>query len=619
MLTHYFPPEVGAPQARLFELASRAARAGHTVTVVTGFPNYPTGIVPPSYRGRFRMVEEMDGIRVIRTWVYATPNRGVVRRILNHLSFAFSSLAATRLLGEVDVFFVESPPLFTGLAALAYRLLKRAPYVFNVSDIWPQSAVELGALRSAFAVRLAEMLEMHLYRRAARVSVVTPGMVERLASRGVPRDKLVLLTNGVDTTAFRPAAPNMELARSLGLDGRKVFLYAGTHGMAQGLGTILDAAKQTRNSDVLYVLAGEGAEKDALVKRAESEGIANVRFLPNQPRQVMPDLLNLAYATIIPLRRLDLFKSALPSKMFESMATAKPIVASLWGEAADLINAAGCGIVVPPEDPAALQEAVEKLATDPALARDLGEKGRAYVQEHFDRDRIASRFIDLLKSPLPPGERVRERGEQSSLQPTLKRIFDVAVSAVGLVVTSPIVLAAALAVKLESPGPAFYAGTRVGRGGRHFRILKLRTMQARPGGPSVTAGDDPRITRVGRVLRRSKLDELPQLLNVLRGEMSLVGPRPEDPRYVAHYTPEQREVLGVRPGMTGPTVLAFIDEEELLRGGDAESVYLAEVMPGKLAIDLKYVRHASFGGDLMILGRTALAVLRRAFRRGSRE
>src|SRR5207245_4221978 len=365
---------------------------------------------------------------------------------------------------------------------------------------------------------------MHLYRRAARVSVVTPGMVERLASRGVPRDKLVLLTNGVDTTAFRLAAPNMELARSLGLDERKVFLYAGTHGMAQGLGTILDAAKQTRNSDVLYVLAGEGAEKDALVKRAESEGIANVRFLPNQPRQVMPDLLNLAYATIIPLRRLDLFKSALPSKMFESMATAKPIVASLWGEAADLINAAGCGIVVPPEDPAALQEAVEKLAANPALARELGAKGRAFVQEHFDRDRIASRFIELLQSPLPSGERVRERGEQrrlergeqSSLQPTLKRTFDVAVSAVALVVTSPIVLAAALAVKLESPGPAFYAGTSVGRGGRHFRILKLRTMQARPGGPSVTAGDDPRITRVGRVLRRPKLDELPQLLNVPR-------------------------------------------------------------------------------------------------------
>jgi glycosyltransferase involved in cell wall biosynthesis len=396
MLTHYFPPEVGAPQARLYELARRAATAGHTVTVVTGFPNYPTGVVPTGYRGRFRMEEEMDGIRVIRTWVYATPNRGFARRILNHLSFAFSSLTATRRLGRVDVFFIESPPLLSGLAALAYRRLKRAPYIFNVSDIWPQSAVELGALRNRFAVRLAEMLEMHLYRKAARVSVVTPGMIERLAKRGVPRGKLFLLTNGVDTSVFKPATPNAELARSLGLDERKVFLYAGTHGMAQGLGTVLDAAKQTKDSDVLYVLAGEGAEKDALMRRAQSEGIANVKFLPNQVKQVMPDLLNLAYATIIPLRRLDLFKAALPSKMFESMATAKPIVASLWGEAAELIGSAGCGVVVAPEDPAALRDAVERIAADPALARELGEKGRQYVQAHFDRDVIATRFVELL-------------------------------------------------------------------------------------------------------------------------------------------------------------------------------------------------------------------------------
>jgi colanic acid biosynthesis glycosyl transferase WcaI len=396
ILTHYFPPEVGAPQARLYELARRAASAGHTVTVVTGLPNYPTGVIPAGYRGRFRMEEQMDGIRVLRTWVYATPNRGFARRILNHLSFAFSSLTAIRMLGRADVFFVESPPLLTGLAGLAYRRLKRAPYVFNVSDIWPQSAVELGALRNRFAVRLAEMLEMHLYRKAVRVSVVTPGMVERLAIRGVPPGKLFLLTNGVDTSVFRPAAPNMELARSLGLDERKVFLYAGTHGMAQGLGTVLDAAKLTSNAEVLYVLAGEGAEREALVRRAQSEGIANVKFLPNQPKQVMPDLLNLAYATIIPLKRLDLFKAALPSKMFESMATAKPIVASMWGEAADLIEAAGCGFVVPPEDPAALRDAVVRLAADPAIARSLGEKGRQYVQAHFDRDVIAARFIELL-------------------------------------------------------------------------------------------------------------------------------------------------------------------------------------------------------------------------------
>ena len=282
------------------------------------------------------------------------------------------------------------------MAALAYRHLKRAPYVFNVSDIWPQSAVELGALRNRVAVRAAEWLEARLYRKAARVSVVTPGMLDRLAARGVPRDKLFLLTNGVDTNAFRPAPPDAELARRLGFDERKVFLYAGTHGMAQGLEVVLEAARQTRNPEVLFVLAGEGAEKDALVARANNENIANVRFLPNQPKDVMPGLLNLAYATIVPLKRLDLFKSALPSKMFESMATSRPIVAALWGEAADLVEEAHAGIVVPPEDPAALRDAVEKLASDPELARRLGEQGRAYVIEHFDRDVIASRFLELL-------------------------------------------------------------------------------------------------------------------------------------------------------------------------------------------------------------------------------
>ena len=397
ILTHYFPPEVGAPQARLFELASRAVTAGLNVTAVTGFPNYPTGVIAPGYRHKFRMTEELKGVRVIRTWVYATPNRGFVRRILNHLSFAFSSLFAIRQLGHVDVFFVESPPLFLGLAALAYRRLKRAPYIFNVSDIWPQSAVELGALRNRAAIRASEWLEMHLYRRAARVSVVTPGMIERLAGRGVPRTKLFLLTNGVDTTVFRPSPPDAQLARSLGLDERKVFLYAGTHGMAQGLDVVLEAARQTRNPDVLYVLAGEGAEQEGLVAKAAAEGITNVRFLPNQPKDAMPALLNLAYATIVPLKRLDLFKSALPSKMFESMATARPIVASLWGEAADLVASADAGIVVAPEDPSALRAAVEKLAGDPQLAQRLGENGRAYVKEHFDRDVIARRFVELLR------------------------------------------------------------------------------------------------------------------------------------------------------------------------------------------------------------------------------
>jgi glycosyltransferase involved in cell wall biosynthesis len=396
-LTHYFPPEVGAPQARMYELAKRLNDGGDTVTVVTGFPNYPTGVIQPGYRGRFAMEERMDGVRVLRRWLFATPNSGFFKRIVNHFSFVLSSLTALGKLGQTDVIFVQSPPLPIGIAALAFSRLKRAPFVFNVSDIWPQSAIELGMLRNPLAIRLAEMLERHIYRRASRVTVPTPGILEKLAARGIPRDKLFWLTNGVDTETYRPQPPDPALASTLGLDGRKVFIYAGTHGLSQGLDVILEAAKLTADPDILYVLAGEGADKAALVAKAKAEGIANVRFLPNQPKSAMPALLNLAYASVISLKPLDLFRSALPSKMYESMAVGQPIVASMWGEAADLVRPAGCGLVTQPGDAQALRDAVVALAHDPAGAHGMGARGREYVVEHFNRQKIAERLRALLR------------------------------------------------------------------------------------------------------------------------------------------------------------------------------------------------------------------------------
>ena len=405
VLTHYYPPEVGAPQARLRELAGRLQAQGVDVTVLTCFPNYPALRVAPEHRGRAIGEERLDGIRVIRTWVWAHGSGGFLRRLANQVSFAASSLLALGRCERPDVILVESPPLTTGLAALAYSWLKRAPFVFNVSDIWPQSAVDLGALRNPLAIRLAEAFEMHLYRRAAFVSVVTNGILERLAERGVPREKLYLLTNGVDTSFYRPGDPDPELVRELGLEGRKVVLYAGTQGLAQGLSVVLDAARLVRDPRVVFLLVGDGVEKRALEARAAADGIENVRFLPSRPREEMPRVLNLALATLVPLRRLPLFRGALPSKMFEAMACGKPIVLAVWGEAADLVERAGCGIVVEPEDAPAIAAAVDRLAADPGLAAELGLAGRRLALERFDRELLAERCLELLR--LAAGRAVR--------------------------------------------------------------------------------------------------------------------------------------------------------------------------------------------------------------------
>ena len=395
-LTHYFPPEIGAPQARISELAQRLAGDGDKVTVLTGLPNYPTGVIPEGYRARFSVVEHMHGVRVLRRWVYATPNSGFFKRIVNHLSFVATSLTALRQVGSVDVMYVESPPLLIGLSAFIFSWLKRAPFVLNVSDIWPQSAIELGVLRNRVAIWLAEALEGRMYRKAARVTVPTSGIHIRLSARVHPPGKVALITNGVDIDLYRPQPPDPDLARSWGLDGRKVFLYAGTHGLAQGLGIILDAARLTDDPDIIYVLAGEGADKAALVERADREGLVNVRFLPNQPKESMPSLLNLAYASIVTLKPLDIFRAALPTKMFESMGIGKPVVGALWGEAADLLERARCGVVVAPGDAAALHRAVVSLAGDPERARDMGRRGRDYVVEHYNRRTITVTLRELL-------------------------------------------------------------------------------------------------------------------------------------------------------------------------------------------------------------------------------
>lgn len=396
-LTHYYPPEVGAPQARISELAQQLKSFSHDVKVLTGFPNYPTGIVPERYRGKWLFKEVMNGVPVVRTAVYATPNAGFLRRILNHLSFTCTCLFGVRAVGPCDIIITECPPLFLGLSGILIAWLKGARHVFNVADLWPESAIEMGVLKNRLLIALSQRMADLIYRYSSLITTTAAGQKYRLEHRGIRPERIVLVPNGVDTDFFRPGNLQNGFRSKYNLIGKFVALYGGTHGLAQGLETILLAARVLKNrDDILFLFVGEGAEKKRLVELSRQYGLPNVVFLDAQPRQQMPEILNAADVGVVCLRKLHVFRDVLPSKMFEYMSSATPIIAAVEGESQQIIESAKCGITVEPESPEKLADAVTQLAADERLRLAMGKSGRAFVIESFSRERIAKRLETAL-------------------------------------------------------------------------------------------------------------------------------------------------------------------------------------------------------------------------------
>jgi hypothetical protein len=401
LLTHYFWPELGAPSARLLEMGREWASRGHGVTVVTNFPNHPTGVVPEAYRGRSFMVEEVEGLRVLRCRTYATPNRGILKRTLGHLVFMWQAVRqATPHLRGSDVVVASSPTLFAVVAAWVIARRLRVPYVFEVRDLWPAIFVDLGVIRSRLAIACLERLELFLYRRAGAVVTVTRAFADDIERRGIARSKLHVVPNGVDLEAFRPGPPDRALRERLGCaEGDVVVLYCGAHGISHALGRVLEAAARLREQAALrFLLVGEGACKDALVARARELGLSNVAFRGSVPREEVAALYRAADVCLVPLRAVPLFRSFIPSKMFEILACGRPILASLEGEAAEILGASGAALVVAPEDVDAMAAALARLAAEPALRDALAARGRPYVAEHFDRRVLAARYLETLEA-----------------------------------------------------------------------------------------------------------------------------------------------------------------------------------------------------------------------------
>jgi glycosyltransferase involved in cell wall biosynthesis len=401
IFSQYYPPEVGATQNRLHFFASRLARMGHHVTVVAEVPNHPAGVIFPGFTGKLWMRARDDGVDVVRVWVKTGPVKTFAVRLGFYVTYAINGLFAAMFLTgrRHDVAFASSPPLTVGWPAYVYAKLRRVPFVLDIRDLWPVLAVELGEMKNPRVVALARRLELLLYRNAARITAVTRGFVRYITEQGYPADRIELLPNGTLPEIFHPEPRDAALRSRLGLDGRFVVGFYGLHGIAQDLENVIEAARLLADDHrFAFLFVGEGPVKAQLKARAAELGLGNVAFHPQvSQHEVLPFIMQ-ADAVLVPLRRLELFKTFIPSKLFDFMACGKAVVLQVDGEAREILEEAHAGVFVEPGNPAKLADALRGLAARPtAELQAMGESGLAFVRQRYLREQQAVRLEQVLR------------------------------------------------------------------------------------------------------------------------------------------------------------------------------------------------------------------------------
>lgn len=400
-LSHYFPPEVNAPASRTYEHCKQWVRDGHDVTVVTCAPNHPRGQVYAGYSNKLFQRDEKDGIKVIRLWTYVTPNEGFVKRTLNYVSYMVAAMVATPLLPKADVVVSTSPQFFNGLAGYFVSRVKRIPWVLEIRDLWPESILVVGAIKNKPIIKMLEFLEMFAYRKADRIVPVTDAFKRYMVGKGIDPGKIEVIKNGVDLAFYQAVSGDNPLSRELGVEGKFVASYFGTHGMAHHLETVLEAAQGLKaQSNIVFLMVGDGADKARLLEMRDKMGLDNVLMIGQLPKEKMPMLWGLSNVSLVLLKKSDLFKTVIPSKIFESMAMQRPIVLGVEGESKGIVETAGAGRCIEPENGKQLAEQVMALYANATLCAELGANGRMHVTEYFDRTVLARRFETLMQSLL---------------------------------------------------------------------------------------------------------------------------------------------------------------------------------------------------------------------------
>lgn len=402
-LTENFPPETNASATRVYERALYWLRAGHQVTVLTCAPNFPQGKLFPGWENRWRQVQDMDGLRVVRVKTYVSANEGFLKRTLDFVSFMVTAYGAGLMEPRPDVVIATSPQFFAavgGWALAATRSwfgLRKLPFVFELGDLWPRSITAVGAMKQSPVIRALEAVELFLYRRSAAVVALTRAFKADLVRRGIDPAKIAVVINGVDLPRYAPRPRDAELARAWGLDGKFVLGYVGTHGMAHGLINVLDAAEHLRGDDrIRFLFVGAGAERQMLMDEAARRALPNVVFQGMQPKEMMPRIWSLCDGALVHLKDDPTFAEVIPSKIFEAMGMGLPLLlVSPEGEASRIVLDDRAGLWVAAARPQALAEAAQRLADDAGLRQELAAASLAAAPRH-SREYQATRFLDVL-------------------------------------------------------------------------------------------------------------------------------------------------------------------------------------------------------------------------------
>ena len=400
-LSHYFPPEVNAPATRTYEHCRQWVKDGHEVMVVTCAPNHPRGEVYAGYRNRLFHREDIAGIHVIRIWTFVTANEGFLKRTLNYVSYMLSAMLVAPFLPKTDVVLSTSPQFFNGLGGYFVSRMKRCPWVLEIRDLWPESILVVGAIRNRTIIRMLEYLEELAYRKADRIVPVTDAFKKYMVEKGVDAGKIEVIKNGVDLGFYEPATRDKAIAEEFGLQGKFVASYFGTHGMAHHLETILEAAQVLQDyPEIAFLLVGDGAERQRLIELCDQSRLENVLMAGQQPKEKMPALWALSDVSLVLLKKSDLFRTVIPSKIFESMAMEKPIILGVEGESQAIIEGAEAGLCIEPENARELSARVLELYSDRELRARLGRNGRRCVAEQFNREVLGRRYGALLATLL---------------------------------------------------------------------------------------------------------------------------------------------------------------------------------------------------------------------------